>query len=113
MAENLTLQSPMESPQPCINLLRGWPNPALLPVCLIRDAAAAVFSDPSIFVSGLLYGPDPGDVHVREHIAAWLTDFYQPEIAIGPRRIAVTEGASQNLGTIMQVYFDPHCTQNV
>jgi DNA-binding transcriptional MocR family regulator len=113
MAENVQLQSAMELPQPCINLLRGWPNPALLPVCLIRDAATSTFSDPRTFVSGLLYGPDPGDDHVREHIAAWLDDFYQPQIPIEPGRIAVTGGASQSLGTIMQVYSDPHYTQYV
>lgn len=38
-----------------INLIRGWPNPGLLPVDLISAAAQRNLSDPSIYVPALQY----------------------------------------------------------
>lgn len=99
-----------------VNLLRGWPNPSLLPTNLIRSAANTALSDPSISTPGLLYGPDPGYQPLRESIAAWLTSFYhdgKQEEAVTADRIAITGGASQNLGCILDVYTEPRETRCV
>ena len=96
-----------------INLLRGWPNPALLPHAQIKAAATKALSDPDVFIPGLLYGPDAGYEPLREELAVWLTDFYKPEMVIGAERICITGGASQNLACILQVYSDPIYTRNV
>jgi DNA-binding transcriptional MocR family regulator len=103
-----------------INLLRGWPNPSLLPTPLIAAASQAALSDPSISVPALLYGPDPGYQPLREEIAHWMEDFYSPSPshAGGPgvesaggradaERICITGGASQNLACVLQVFSDP------
>ncbi|KAL5330120.1 hypothetical protein ACEPPN_003645 [Leptodophora sp. 'Broadleaf-Isolate-01'] len=88
-----------------INLLRGWPNPALLPTPAILRAAQSALSDPSISTPGLLYGPDPGFQPLREEIAKWLGEFYTGEA--DANRICITGGASQNLACVLQVYTDP------
>ncbi|CZT07328.1 related to aminotransferase [Rhynchosporium agropyri] len=88
-----------------INLLRGWPNPALLPTQAILRAAQSALSDPSISTPGLEYGPDPGYQPLREEIAKWVGDFYGGEP--DPDRICITGGASQNLACVLQVYTDP------
>ncbi len=65
-----------------IDLLKGWPNPALLPAAQIKAASAAALSDPSVYTPALLYGPDWGYEPLRERIASWLTDFYQASTII-------------------------------
>jgi DNA-binding transcriptional MocR family regulator len=100
-----------------INLLRGWPNPSLLPTPLISSASQTALSNPEISVPGLLYGPDPGYQPLREEIAGWMARFYQvtpPSASTipGPRledaeRICITGGASQNLACVLQVFSDP------
>ena len=99
--------------KPLINLLRGWPNPSLLPVAQIRAAAEACLADHTISTPGLLYGPDEGYQPLREQVAAWLTSFYGPGDPISPERICITGGASQNLACILQVFSDPIYTRNV
>ncbi|CAK3804442.1 related to aminotransferase [Lecanosticta acicola] len=96
-----------------INLLRGWPNPSLLPVDLLKEAADAVLSDTSIAHPGLLYGPDEGYAPFREAVAAWLNAFYKPERPIESSRICINGGASQSLGSLLNVYTDPEYTRNV
>lgn len=96
-----------------INLMRGWPNPSLLPVHLIKSAATAALSDPSVAHPGLLYGPDEGYEPCRKAVAHWLTSFYQPAVPTTAERICITGGASQNLGCIMSTYTDPAYTRNV
>ena len=96
-----------------INLLRGWPNPGLLPKTQLRAAAAKVLSDPDLSSEGLLYGPLPGNESLRVQLAAWLTRFYKPEISIGWERICISGGASQNLACILQVFSDPIFTRNI
>lgn len=96
-----------------INLMRGWPNPSLLPVSLIKHAAQAALSDPSTAHAGLLYGPDPGYQPCREAVAAWLTDFYRPSQPTTADRICITGGASQNLGCMLSVYTDPEYTRAI
>ena len=97
-----------------IDLFRGWPNAALLPVRQIKAASEAALSDPAIFTPGLLYGPDDGFKPLRESIAIWLSNFYQQFVSpIGFERIIVTGGASQNLACILQAFTDPLYTRNI
>jgi DNA-binding transcriptional MocR family regulator len=106
-----------------IDLFRGWPNPALLPVDSLARSAATVLSSPSIYEPGLQYGPDEGYGPLRGHIASWLTSFYRadpnsplPEETAGPitaDRICITGGASQNLACVLQVYTDAAYTRNI
>ena len=101
------------SSQGLINLLRGWPNPALLPVAQIKAAAARALSDPDVSTPALLYGPDAGYEPLRQQLAKWLTSFYRPSQPIATERICITGGASQNLACILQVFSDPVYTRNV
>ncbi|KAH6632783.1 pyridoxal phosphate-dependent transferase [Chaetomium tenue] len=59
-----------------INLLRGWPAPALLPAAGLQAAASAVLSDPELAVPVLQYGIDPGFQPLREEVARWLGGVY-------------------------------------
>ena len=106
---------PPEDPaQEPINLMRGWPNPSLLPASLIQTAATTALSDPSIARPGLLYGPDEGYEPCRSAIAAWLTAFYSPSKGPIPApRICMSGGASQNLGCILSTFSDPGYTRHV
>ena len=99
--------------QTLIDLLKGWPNPTLLPAAQIKSASTIALSDPEISTPGLLYGPDPGYEPLRERIATWLTTFYQPLDPIEAERICITGGASQNIACILQVFSDPIYTRNV
>jgi DNA-binding transcriptional MocR family regulator len=96
-----------------VDLLCGWPNPALLPVPALADASSAVLSSPAVYTPGLLYGPDDGYPPLRDHIARWLTSFYRPPHPIAPDRICISGGASQNLACVLQVFSDPVYTRNV
>lgn len=97
-----------------IDLFCGWPNPGLLPTDALSDAFAAVMRDPSIRTPGLMYGPDEGFEPLRQHIAQWLTSFYNPTSgAVTGDRICITGGASQNIACILQVFSDPAYTRNV
>ena len=96
-----------------IDLLKGWPNPALLPATQIKNASSSSLSDPTVFTPGLLYGPDDGYKPLREQVANWLTQFYRPHDPIRTERICITGGASQNLACILQVFSDPLYTRNV
>ena len=101
------------SPSKLINLLRGWPNPSLLPAAQIKAAASAALSDPDVSTPGLLYGPDPGYEPLRQQLAQWLTAFYQPSDPISSERICISGGASQDLACILQVFLDPVYTRHV
>jgi DNA-binding transcriptional MocR family regulator len=100
-----------------INLLRGWPNPKLLPTAAIQRASQAALSEPTISTPGLLYGPDPGYQPLRESITHWLSQFHgtltngSGVSADAAERICITGGASQNLACILQVFTDPLYTQ--
>jgi DNA-binding transcriptional MocR family regulator len=111
-------------PKKQINLLRGWPNPSLLPTSQIQAAANVVLSNSSISTPGLLYGPDPGYQPLRQSIAQWLHSFYRnPTLSKGDdrvntdtsvpdaERICITGGASQNLACVLQVFTDPLFTK--
>ena len=96
-----------------IDLLKGWPNPALLPAAQIKNASTIALSNPAVSTPALLYGPDIGYEPLREHIAEWLTQFYRPPTPIPAGRICITGGASQNIACILQVFSDPIYTRNV
>ncbi|CAL5866777.1 uncharacterized protein PFLUO_LOCUS987 [Penicillium psychrofluorescens] len=96
-----------------IDLSTGWPNPTLLPARDLRGSADVVLTTPAIADPALLYGPDEGYGPLREHVAQWLTGFYQPQDPISPQRICITGGASQNLACALNVFTDPVYTRNV
>ncbi|KIX04497.1 uncharacterized protein Z518_05367 [Rhinocladiella mackenziei CBS 650.93] len=95
-----------------INLLKGWPNPSLLPPCQLEDASTHILSDPRN-KDVLFYGPDEGYQPLRGEIAKWLNDFYQPREPISCGRICISGGASQNLACILQTFTDPIFTRNI
>jgi DNA-binding transcriptional MocR family regulator len=104
--------TPTAKPKKQINLLRGWPNPALLPTPALLRASQIALSDPSVSVPGLLYGPDPGYQPLREEIAKWMKRFYsvsnsEESVTADAERICITGGASQNLACVLQVFSDP------
>lgn len=99
------------SSTPCINLLKGSPATALLPVQRLSDAAVSALSKPEVTVTGLDYGPDEGHFPLRTHLAEWLTAYYKPSQPIQADRICVTGGASQNLSNLLQVFTDPSQTR--
>lgn len=96
-----------------IDLLTGWPNPALLPAPELLRSATTVLTTSSIFQPALQYGPDEGYGPLRAHIAQWLGEFYQTAEPISPSRICITGGASQNLACVLAVFTDPVYTRNV
>jgi DNA-binding transcriptional MocR family regulator len=96
-----------------IDLLKGWPNPGLLPPNHLKEASDAALSDPRVWTPGLAYGPDDGYLPLRRELAKWLTSFYQPKDAIEIGRICVTGGASQNLACLLQTFTDAIYTRNV
>ncbi|KAI7482225.1 PLP-dependent transferase [Hortaea werneckii] len=104
---------PEDMAQEPINLMRGWPNPSLLPADLIKTAATTALSDPSMAHPGLLYGPDEGYEPCRSAIANWLTAFYAPREPVTANRICMSGGASQNLGCILSTFSDPAYTRNI
>lgn len=103
----------MSPPDDPVNLFRGWPNPALLPVADLLTASETALTTPSIYEPGLFYGPDEGYHPLRRHVAEWLTSFYRPAHPISEQRICITGGASQNLACVLQVFTDPVYTRNV
>ncbi|RSM07136.1 hypothetical protein CDV31_008785 [Fusarium ambrosium] len=94
-----------------INLIRGWPNPSLLPTDLLSSAAQRNLADPSIYIPALQYGADAGYQPLREALATWLSEHYRVER--GPERICISGGASQNVACILQSFTDPNVTQAV
>lgn len=94
-----------------INLLRGWPAPALLPASDLSTAATDLLANPAAAVPALQYGPDEGYEPLRAALADWLSDFYPT-----PRdeaRVVVTGGASQNLANVLACFTDPAYTRAV
>lgn len=108
------LDTPKDSPNVQINLLRGSPNADLLPASILGEAASQVLGSKAIYTDALSYGPDPGYEPLRESIARWLSGFYEPSKGdIEAKRICITGGASQNLGCMLNVFTDPEYTRNI
>lgn len=112
-------QQTQSSEKPLINLIRGWPSPALHPTALLSSAAQTVLSDPTISVPALQYGPDSGYQPLREALAVWLTrrfhgeDGPQAKYRPDPERICITGGASQNLANILASFSEPVVTRAI
>jgi len=96
-----------------INFASGVPATTLLPADRLKEAAASVLSNPSVWQPGMIYGPDEGHFPFRENIANWLTGFYESAQPISADRICITGGASQNLASILQVFTDPIKTRKI
>lgn len=102
--------SPEMSP---INLQGGWPTPRLHPVEALQSASQDLFARGDIH-EALKYGPEYGDISLREDIGKWLADAYQPSAGpIGHERIIATNGASNGLATVLQKFADPVLTSNI
>jgi DNA-binding transcriptional MocR family regulator len=107
------------APKDCINLLRGWPSPSLLPTASLAHAANSVFADPALSTPCLDYGPDAGFQPLRVSLAQWLTSQYVPRGPDGQvvdpdaDRICITSGASQGLACILASFTDPAYTKGV
>lgn len=109
-----SLRSTMSSAPPIINLMRGWPAPALLPAAQIQSAARSVLDNPVLAVPALSYGADEGYRPLRRQLAHWLHDFYRlPDAVADENRFCITGGASQNLAALLSVYTDPVYTRRV
>ncbi|KPM43217.1 hypothetical protein AK830_g3310 [Neonectria ditissima] len=103
----------MTSKEP-INLLLGWPTPALHPDCSLLNAATVVLADNETSTPALRYGPQLGREALRQGVASWLTDLYQPTAGeITFDRVGITGGASVNLTNILLRFSDPVYTQRV
>ncbi|KAK7425967.1 Valine--pyruvate aminotransferase [Neonectria magnoliae] len=103
----------MTTKQP-INLLLGWPTPALHPDRSLLNAASAVLADNETAAPALRYGPQLGREALRQGVASWLTDLYRPTAGdITFNRVGITGGASVNLTNILLRFSDPVYTQRV
>jgi len=111
-----------------INLLRGYPNPALLPVELLNEATKRLLGNRQLAEESLLYGPDSGWPPLLKALSNWLGSFYAPAVAqtyneqrhmigseeaIPVERLLTTCGASQSLAVILNVLTDPIYTRKV
>lgn len=76
----------------------GEPDPALLPVGLVRDAAARALSAPGA-AGSLAYGSNPGPEELRAHIAARTTE--REGLALAAQDVLVSGGNSQALGQVL------------
>lgn len=94
-----------------INLIRGWPNPKLLPINDLAAASSRVLANPSVYEVALQYGADPGFQPLREALATWLSDHYR--VSRDPERICISGGASQNIACLLQSFTDPVVTRAV
>lgn len=102
---------PKPPPKKQINLIRGWPAPSLLPSQSLLASATTALTDPSTYVPGLQYGPDPGYLPLRQEISRWLSPCYRVKPHV--ERICITGGASQNIACVLQGFTDPGYTRAV
>ncbi len=86
-----------------IDLAIGHPGPELLPLELLRDAAAHRLAqgDRSL----LQYGYEPGDLRFRTELARFLTREYAFEVR--PDELFVSGGASQALDLVCSLFTRP------
>lgn len=78
---------------PMLDLLRGHPSTGLLPTAAIYEAAGVALNSPRLLPPDskaadsrhpLHYGPDQGNLVVREEIARWTSERYRLKRAISP-----------------------------
>lgn len=79
--------------RPMLDLLRGHPSTSLLPTAAVYEAAAVALNSPQLLppdskAAGshhpLHYGPDQGNLVVRDEIARWTSERYRLRRAISP-----------------------------
>lgn len=63
--------------------------------------------------AALVYGPDPGYMPLRVHIAKWLDSFYSPPEGVTADRLCITHGASGSLQNILSKFTDPVTTKAI
>ncbi|KAF3804301.1 hypothetical protein GCG54_00000653 [Colletotrichum gloeosporioides] len=99
-------------PKSYINLQLGWPSTSLFPKKQLADAAQAILLNDDIAAKALVYGPDQGQDSLREALAKWLSDFYQPSAgSTSPQRLFITNGASATLSMLLTRFTDPEFTR--
>ncbi len=99
-----TRQSTQTSvPQGCIDLGIGHPSPSLLPLALLRAAAARRLGGEDR--SFLQYGYEQGDLAFRAALAQYLEE--ASRVAVSPEHLFVSNGVSQALDLLCSLYARP------
>jgi DNA-binding transcriptional MocR family regulator len=90
-------------PPGMIDFGAGQPSPALLPLALLKEAAADRLegNDPSF----LAYGTNPGDGYFRDVLAGFLGKHYH--IPVDADQLFVTSGASMGLDLLCTLFARP------
>ncbi len=104
---NMTLHTiqttQLDIPPGMIHLGIGQPDPSLLPLALIKDAAENRLSHDD--ASLLAYGAESGDGYFRRALANLLTEHYHKPVDADD--LFVTAGASQGLDLICTLFTKP------
>ncbi|KAH7176892.1 pyridoxal phosphate-dependent transferase [Dactylonectria macrodidyma] len=95
-----------------INLQLGWPSPALFPSTELNESADAVLTDFNAASAALIYGPNRGNIPLRNQVARWLGSTYHKDPqTIDEGRVCIAGGASQNLANALLRFTDPTYTR--
>jgi DNA-binding transcriptional MocR family regulator len=90
-------------PTSLIDLGVGNPGPDLLPLALLRQAAAHALAQGD--AAPLQYGYEAGDIRFREALAAFLKGQY--DLKIDPSQLFVSNGVSQALDLLCTLHAQP------
>ena len=90
-------------PESMIDLGIGQPDPALLPLAIMRQAARHRLDITAAEI--LQYGSEPGNDYFRHALAAFLTRYYQQPVAYD--HLFVTAGATHALDLICTYFAKP------
>ena len=90
-------------PPDVIDFGAGQPSPSLLPLELLREAAANRLGNDD--TSYLAYGAMPGDGYFRQVLANYLSEQYRMQVYFGD--LFITGGASQGLDLICTLFSRP------
>ena len=103
MPVTLSQTTQAEASADIIDLALGHPSPELLPLELLRDAAAGRLGqgDRSL----LQYGYEQGDIRFRTRLARFLSRRYSAEV--GPEALFVSGGVSQALDLVCSLFTRP------
>ena len=91
------------APADVIDFGIGHPQDAILPIDIMRSAAAAVMADADPYP--LQYGAERGDGYLRLALASFLTDAYG--VPVEPEPMYITNGNSQAIDQICSVFARP------
>ncbi len=100
---NKTLTPQLDIPPDVIDFGAGQPSMHLLPLALLREAAASRLADND--AAYLAYGAIQGDGHFRQVLADYLAEHYQMQVDYDS--LFVTGGASQGLDLICTLFSRP------